>query len=265
MEYDRYGEKSYEYSVCELVEEERLDEREIYWISRLDTFLDCDKGYNKSCGGEGVGKGENHPCARFDKMAIVEIRKEYKDNSELLIRDICRKRKVDEMTIGRIIRNKTYFDKDYIPPTKEEINKKKSNNAAVRMIGDKNPNFGKYGEANSNFGKYGVDSPNAVFTNAQIVEIRKKYNDNVSLIRLASMYDVSDSTIGAIVRNERYVDDNYHPPEKNVIRVKVTWELVEKIRERFNKDSPTQVSLAREFKVSVSCINNIVRNKTWVI
>lgn len=39
---------------------EELNKKEIYWIENINTFHGF--GYNKSCGGDGLGSGKDHPC-----------------------------------------------------------------------------------------------------------------------------------------------------------------------------------------------------------
>lgn len=46
----KYGVENFEFSVLEECSVDKLDEREIYWISELDTF---NNGYNMTLGGEG--------------------------------------------------------------------------------------------------------------------------------------------------------------------------------------------------------------------
>lgn len=49
----KYGDSSFEYSVLEECESDKLDEREIFWISELDTY---NNGYNLTLGGSGYSK-----------------------------------------------------------------------------------------------------------------------------------------------------------------------------------------------------------------
>jgi group I intron endonuclease len=57
----------------EIIEEVRdikdLNSKEIYWISRYDSF---NNGLNLTVGGESFGRGEDHPCAKFSNSQILE-------------------------------------------------------------------------------------------------------------------------------------------------------------------------------------------------
>lgn len=47
-----------------------LNSREIYWISKFNSFID---GMNETIGGEGVGFGENHPNAKLSDTMYYSI------------------------------------------------------------------------------------------------------------------------------------------------------------------------------------------------
>lgn len=62
---------------------------------------------------------------------------------------------------------------------------------------------------------------------------------------------------------DRKRDGTWMTGEQNG-RAKLTWALVEEIRER-NRHGESQVSLARAFRVGKSTIGGVVCNKTWVV
>lgn len=49
--WDKYGANSFDFYILELCDKDSLDEREIYFISKFDTFKN---GYNRTSGGKGV-------------------------------------------------------------------------------------------------------------------------------------------------------------------------------------------------------------------
>ena len=64
--YNKHGVKAFKFEVLEECPEEELNEREIYWIAKLRTYVgfkDCN-GYNLTTGGEGT-RGI-HPVLQFD-------------------------------------------------------------------------------------------------------------------------------------------------------------------------------------------------------
>ena len=76
----KYGKENFEFSILEECEKEKLKEREIYWISKLNTY-NC--GYNATHGGdlpEGhVLKGEEHGMHILTEVEVIECRKAYAD------------------------------------------------------------------------------------------------------------------------------------------------------------------------------------------
>ena len=55
--------------------------------------------------------------------------------------------------------------------------------------------------------KRGEDSPAAKFTNEQAMKIRQLYSEGLSQQKIADIFNVSQSTIGRIVRGVRYAGD----------------------------------------------------------
>lgn len=76
-----YGLESFTLTILEECSLDELDEKETYWIQKLDTF---ENGYNCSLGGKhssplSVHKGENHPKARFTNEDVMFCRQLYKN------------------------------------------------------------------------------------------------------------------------------------------------------------------------------------------
>ena len=73
----KYGAKNFQ---CELIEEcsaDELNDKEIYWIEKLNTFKG--EGYNNSIGGLSL-QGENHPRAFLTDEQVWDIREMYKNH-----------------------------------------------------------------------------------------------------------------------------------------------------------------------------------------
>lgn len=69
----KYGIENFSFSIIQLCEEEKLDEREIYWIAYYDSYY---HGYNKTKGGKSL-RGEDHPRAILTKQQVWDIREQY--------------------------------------------------------------------------------------------------------------------------------------------------------------------------------------------
>lgn len=70
----KYGIEKFHYEILEECEPSELNDREIYWIEKLDTYQG--DGYNRSIGGQSL-QGENHPRAFLTDEQVWEIREMY--------------------------------------------------------------------------------------------------------------------------------------------------------------------------------------------
>ena len=71
--WNMYGEDNFEFSIIEECPISMLDEREIYWIDKLKTYVgfdDC-QGYNDDLGGKGI-RGYKHSQEEIDKMRRIQ-------------------------------------------------------------------------------------------------------------------------------------------------------------------------------------------------
>lgn len=72
----KYGRENFSFRILEECPEEKLKEREIYWIKKLDTY---NKGYNETYGGdnyspEHVLRGEAHGMAKLTEQDVIQCR-----------------------------------------------------------------------------------------------------------------------------------------------------------------------------------------------
>ena len=77
----QYGIENFEWKILEECTAEQLDEREIYWISKLNSYLD---GYNATSGGQGIysGIGENNGRTKLKNQDVLNIRNRVYINKE---------------------------------------------------------------------------------------------------------------------------------------------------------------------------------------
>lgn len=70
----KYGLENFSFEIIEITDEEKLFEREIYWISFYDSY---NNGYNETFGGDSGPSmpGEKNPNSKLTKQDIIEIRK----------------------------------------------------------------------------------------------------------------------------------------------------------------------------------------------
>lgn len=77
----KYGRENFSFEIVEECEEEKLSEREIYWISYYNSY---EKGYNATRGGDRAPEGhahlgEAHPCAKLTEKDVYWCRELYKE------------------------------------------------------------------------------------------------------------------------------------------------------------------------------------------
>lgn len=92
---------------------EKLDEREIYWIAKEGTYID-NGGYNLTVG----GKSTPHRVRKLSDIEIKEIKKLLKD-TKISQKEISEKFNVDFSTISDINVGDTWFDENCNYPLRE--------------------------------------------------------------------------------------------------------------------------------------------------
>lgn len=185
----KYGIENFEVAVLELCKEEELDELEIKYIRKFDTFKN---GYNSTEGGQFWSPNvhskeaeikrqktreankslmsENHPRAKLTNQQVWNIRQRYIDGES--IKKIHKDFKDLYPNLGtfrRIVLGQAYISVGNIP-NKEQI-------------------------------RY----TNAKLTNIQVKEIRRLHEqDGINYSELGRMYGLSDTAIAAIIKRKTY-------------------------------------------------------------
>ena len=75
----KYGIENFNFKIVEECLPEELNDKEIYWIEKYDTYH---SGYNCTVGGDGNVslKGEKHPKCQISEKIVIEIRKKYEQH-----------------------------------------------------------------------------------------------------------------------------------------------------------------------------------------
>lgn len=90
----KYGVENFDFLILEEVEEEKLDEREIYWIENKNSYLN---GYNSTRGGKShIGYRIPYP--------MEEIVEYYKNNPKLSCRDVATHFNIFHETVSSILK-----------------------------------------------------------------------------------------------------------------------------------------------------------------
>lgn len=138
----KYGIDNFSFEIVEECSKEKLDEREIYWIRYFDSFKN---GYNSTIGGQiGNTIEENHPMTDLTNLQILELKKELKE-SKISEYELAKKYSISQSEISNINRGKRWSTiGDYSYPIRK-----------LNQTGERNPR--------------------AIFTNEEVLEIRKQY------------------------------------------------------------------------------------------
>ena len=189
----KYGIENFTVKILELCKKEELDEKEIFYIEKYNTF---NNGYNETKGGQFWPdnihskeiedkkrqtreknkslQAENHPRAKLTNEQVISIRQRYIDGeTSASIWEDYKELYPSYDVFKRIILGKTYVSVGNIPNSEQ------------------------------------VRHTNAKLTEKQVKEIRFRYsNEKISFSKLAKEYNVSATTISRIIKGLIYKNVN---------------------------------------------------------
>lgn len=173
----KYGIENFSIMVLEECARDQLNERERYWIAKLNT-TDKNIGYNLTLGGQEnfALKGEAHSQAKLTQKEVDEIIKLLK-YSQLSFREIGEKFHITNSSICMINTGKTWHDNKL--------------NYPIRI---------------TNSGSKGVKNPQSHFSEQEVMEIRELYSQGVTYINLPDRLKnkASESAVRAIQYGKTY-------------------------------------------------------------
>jgi group I intron endonuclease len=192
----KMGKEHFSIYVLEECPTEKLDEREIYWIDKLDSFTN---GYNSTLGGKSL-RGEKHPRAIWTEEEVWEIRELYAQkipyrNAWKLYKNLG----LPERSFTKIWKNETWQDvhQDVYTPENKQWHKNKAIGHSEDQIGKSSTDRALKQEEIDSFCK---DYANGMTINA----IAKKYNRDNMVIKkyLANPVEIKKVKLAGIqVRN----------------------------------------------------------------
>ena len=179
--------------------------REKYWIKYYQTFLDKNKGYNLTPGGDGAPAGTYNSSAKLSEKDLIEIYDLLINHRELFIYQIAAKFNLSPEAVSDINCGKRYFNEFLLYPLRSQPK----------------PQVQK-----------GINHHNAVFDNKEA--INAVYNDLkqsiLSIKEIAKKYNVCENTISKINQGHQYYDENNdYPLRKQKVRPKITTEKLNQI------------------------------------
>ena len=97
----KYGKENFNFKIIEKCTQDKMNEREKYWIDRYDTYKG--NGYNCHIGGSNY-IGDEHPNSKIDLETAINILENRKNG--LSQRELARKFDISQRVIQRIIKGK---------------------------------------------------------------------------------------------------------------------------------------------------------------
>ena len=209
----KYGKDNFIWKTIEsCTTEKELDTRERYWIKKLNTLEP--HGYNSTTGGKhyksSLRARKNNSLSHLGKVVwnkgIVEDQISGEKNGRSILtwesvygirskwstgkythKDLSKEYGINSVSIGYIIRNKSWIDPDYTPPT------------GIEEIHHLRP---------------GENTKRCKFTWEDIRHIRQDYIAGISYKNLSKKYNTRKGYIYEIIMNRSWFDPIYHPPSK---------------------------------------------------
>ena len=172
--FKKYGIENFNFSIIELCEVSELDEKEIFYIKKYNTYFD---GYNQTLGGGGT--------IRPVKISDDEIEEIYNLllNTDISQQEIAKRYSVGEDTISEINQGKTRIKEGLDYPLRD--NKKKDNYCP--MCGVKILYESKHCDKCNKILHRTIERPSR--------EELKKMIRNESFVQIGKKYNVADNSI----------------------------------------------------------------------
>lgn len=124
----KHGVESFSWRVLELCEEKELEQKEISWIEKFDTYKN---GYNETIGGEigNMQKGEQHSRSKLTEAEVRDIRTRYNNLERHMEVYEKYKHKIGKSGFGKVWRGESWKHIMMEVYTEENKNFHKNNSA----------------------------------------------------------------------------------------------------------------------------------------
>lgn len=174
----KYGVNNFIIEILEQCEKEQLNEKEKFWIQKKKAN-EKDVGYNITEGGQDllVAKGENHTQAKLSQQNVNDIVQILQTDLEISLEEIAKKYNVTKSTICMINTGRTWKNDKLTYPLRPTY---------TGMKGSKNPK--------------------AIFTEEEVIQMRKLHSQGKTYKDLPDIYKnkASKSTIYAILQGKSF-------------------------------------------------------------
>lgn len=271
----KYGFDDITWEILETVPIQDLNKKEIYYIKKLDTYIN---GYNSDLGGQGR---RTIPLETINKIRSTYANQTLKQLSETF----C----LNKTTIRKILKNEIYQDPQYTPPESDFI--LRGDRVSYSKLTKKQVNIirKKFIEGEVSCAElakaYDVDyctiyallenkhwydpdyippenlsSWRSKFTKDQVIGMRALYLAGEHPKIIANKYNTTVKSIDKILKNKRCVDQNYTPPNIDRRRV-LTEQQIKNIRKMY-LSGYTKQEIAEVTGLAFHNVRNVVENRT---
>jgi len=117
--FKKYGIKNFTFEIIEECNIEELNEKEKFWIQKLQT-LTYQHGYNITTGGNGVAE-ENHPKHKLTAQDVIDIRTRYNNHERCKEVEKLYQNKIGHSGFSKVWKGETW--KSIMPEVYTEENK----------------------------------------------------------------------------------------------------------------------------------------------
>lgn len=234
-----------------------LNEREVFWISRHDSFRN---GYNMSLGGEDASYvlGQLHGSAKLNDNDVVKIKK-------MLMSGVSQHNIARQFKVGQTMINSISTDSNWTHIEVEgwnEWQQKRVNGEIVIKI----------------VRATGSSHHNSKLNEEKVAQIKKRLIERVTYDKISEEFNISRGAIGGISRNDNWSHvkvegwDEYQEDKKSG-KIKsnkgskngMATRTVEEIKsiKRFLVSGMLQKDIAKKFNMSPSSVGSIAQGRNW--
>jgi group I intron endonuclease len=230
----KYGEESFVWQVIEECSEEKLIEREQFWLDTVRT--------------------------RNQDQILGEIDKKLSYNVCPIANSVLGFRHSEESNEKNRVAHTGEKNHNFGKHLSEEAKKKLSEALMGKMAGENNPMFGLRGEKHPMFGTHRSEETKRKIGEAQLGEKNHMYGKHLSE---ETKKKISEAATGRHHSDKSKKKMSEAKIGENNPNAKLIWEKVREIRRRYEEEAISQQKLANEYGITQTTVGEIIRGEIW--